>query len=109
MTPREANADLLAEITALRDRLATLSHEDAERQAALTQASQREAAMSEILRVISSSPANLQPVFEAIARSTVRLCEGARSSVWRHKGDLLRCVARYEMTPDGRIVHASSG
>jgi two-component system, NtrC family, sensor kinase len=74
MTPREANADLLAEITALRDRLATLSHENAERQIALTQASQREAAMSEILRVISSSPTDVQPVFEVVLASGVRLC-----------------------------------
>ena len=109
MTPREANADLLAEIAALRDRLASLIRESAERQEALTQAGHREAATSEILGVISSSPTNLQPVFEAIARSTVRLCEGARSTVWRPEGDLLRCVARWDMTPDGHVVRASSG
>jgi len=109
MTPREANADLLAEIAALRDRLASLTRESAERQVALTQGGHREAATSEILGVISSSPTNLQPVFEAIARSTVRLCEGARSTVWRPEGDLLRCVARWDMTPDGHVVRASSG
>jgi len=109
MTPREANADLLAEIAALRDRLASLIRESAERQEALTQAGHREAATSEILGVISSSPTNLQPVFDAIARSTVRLCEGARSTVWRPEGDLLRCVARWDMTPDGHVVRASSG
>ena len=39
MTPREANADLQAEITALRDRLASLTRENAELQGALAQAS----------------------------------------------------------------------
>jgi hypothetical protein len=53
MTPREANADLLAEITALRDRVASLTDENAELQGALAQASHREGATSEILRVIS--------------------------------------------------------
>src|SRR5262245_9907464 len=56
MTSREANADLLAEITALRNRLASLTRELADVQGAFTQATQREATTSEILRVISSSP-----------------------------------------------------
>jgi hypothetical protein len=56
MTPREANAALLAEISALRDRVASLTHDNAERQGALAQASYREGATSEILRVIRQSP-----------------------------------------------------
>jgi len=74
MTQREANADLLAEITALRDRMASQSRENAELQGALAQASHREAATSEILRVIASSPTDVQPVFDAIARSASILC-----------------------------------
>src|SRR5438128_3566235 len=109
MTPREANADLLAEITALRERVASLARENAELQGALGQGSHREAATSEILRVISSSPTDLQPVFDAIARSTVRLCEAARSTVWRPEGDLFRAVARCEMTPEGHVVNAPRG
>ena len=46
MTPREANADLLAEITALRDRMASLDRRIAELQAALAQAVDQEAATS---------------------------------------------------------------
>jgi transcription elongation GreA/GreB family factor len=64
MTPREANADLLAEIAALRDRVASLTRENAELRDALAQGSQREAATSEILRVISNSPTDVQPVFD---------------------------------------------
>jgi GAF domain-containing protein len=73
------------------------------------EALERQTATSEILRVISSSPTDEQPVFDAIARSTVRLCEGARSTVWRPEGDLFRCVARYEMTPEGHVVSAPRG
>src|SRR5215510_5761218 len=75
----------------------------------LEEASERQTATSEILQVISQSPTDVQPVFDAIARSTVHLCNGARSTVWRPEGDLLRCVARYEMTPEGQVVRASSG
>ena len=67
MTPREANADLLAEITALRDRVASLTRENAELQGGLAQASHREGATSGILRVISQSPTDVQPVFDAVA------------------------------------------
>jgi hypothetical protein len=59
MTPREANADLLAEITALRDCVASLTRENAELQGALAQASHREAATGEILRLISWLPPTL--------------------------------------------------
>ncbi len=109
MTPRETNADLLAEIAALRDRVASLTRENAEFRGTLGQASHREAATSEIFRVISSSPTDLQPVFDAIAQSTVRLCEAARSTVWRPEGDLFRAVARCELTPEGHVVSAPRG
>jgi signal transduction histidine kinase len=100
MTPREANADLLAEIAALRDRLASLTRESSERQEALTQAGHRETATSEILRVISSSPTDVQPVFNAIAQSATRLCEAARTLVCTFDGELIRLAAYHNATPE---------
>ena len=57
MTPREANTDLRAEITALSEHLASQGRRIAELQAALGQTSQREAATS----VIASSPTSIRP------------------------------------------------
>jgi zinc-ribbon domain len=45
----------------------------------LTEALARESATSEILRVISNSPSDVQPVFNAIVHSAVRLCNGGAS------------------------------
>jgi len=73
------------------------------------EALEQQTATTEILRAISEAQTDTQPVFDAIARSTVRLCDGARSTVWRPEGELLRCVARYEMRPEGQVVRASSG
>src|SRR5437867_9120942 len=100
MTPREANADLLAEIAALRDRVASLTRENAELRGALAQGSQREAATSEILRVISQSPTDVQPVFDTIVRNAVRLCGALYGTVSRREGDLIHLAAQYNVTTD---------
>ena len=70
----------------------------------LGEALEQQTATSEILQAISGAQTDAQPVFNAIARSTVRLCEAARCAVWRPEGDLFRCVARCEMTSGGDVV-----
>jgi signal transduction histidine kinase len=50
-------------------------------------------AKSEILRVISSSPADSQPVFDTIARSAMDLCNAALGVVTRYDGDLIHLAA----------------
>jgi GAF domain-containing protein len=57
-------------------------------------------ATSEILRVISSSPTDVQPVFDTIVRSAVRLCDGLFSALHQFDGELLHLVAHHNYSPE---------
>jgi two-component system, NtrC family, sensor kinase len=65
----------------------------------LAEALEQQAATSEILRVIRSSPSNVQLVFDAVAESAARLCESFDSTVWRREGDRLLLVAHHGAIP----------
>src|SRR2546425_10570131 len=108
MTPREANADLLAEITALRDRVASLTRENAELQGALAQASHWEGATSEILRVISGSPTDVQPVFDTIAQNAARLCDAPYTGVFRLDSRTLTLAADHGSSSAATVATSSA-
>ena len=52
-----------------------------------------------MLKVISSSPGELQPVFEAMLEKAVRVCEAKFGSLYRWDGDALQLVATHNMPP----------
>ena len=74
----------------------------------LTEALEQQTATSEILGVIASSPTDLTPVLETVARNAARLCEAQSAQVYRTDGELLRLAANYgelhagETRPIGR-------
>jgi signal transduction histidine kinase len=70
-----------------------------ERNRALSEALEQQTATAEILRVISSSPTNLQPVFEIIARNAARLCDGLYSAVARFDGERLHIMSTHNYSP----------
>jgi hypothetical protein len=57
------------------------------------EALEQQTATSEVLRVVSSSPADLQPVFEAVLDNAVRICGAMGGGVCRWDGDALHHVA----------------
>jgi GAF domain-containing protein len=67
---------------------------------ALTTALDQQTASSEVLRIIASSPTNLQPVFDAIVRSAGRLCDSAFGALQLFDGEQITLDAHYGISPE---------
>ena len=67
----------------------------------LSESLEQQTATSDVLRVISSSPTNAQPVFDAIAESSVRLCGGQFSFVVRFDGKVMDFASCYGLSDEG--------
>src|SRR5262249_8922647 len=65
-----------------------------------SEALEHQTATSEVLNVITRSPTDAQPVFDAIVQSAARLCEAMFSLVFLYSGDLLRLAATHNFTPE---------
>jgi GAF domain-containing protein len=61
----------------------------------LTEAFEQQTATSDILRVIASSPTDLQPVLEAVAENAARVCGATDSSITLLEGEHLRLVTHH--------------
>ena len=88
-----------AKAARLRERLRRLEAEVEDRTRDLTDALERQTATSEILGVISGSPTDVQPVFDTIVRSAVRLCDARFALVFRLEGDIVNLVAHHNYSP----------
>jgi len=65
----------------------------------LRESLQQQTATSEVLRVISSSPAELEPVFKAMLKNAVRICEANFGNLFLCEGDAFRIVALQSAPP----------
>ena len=78
---------------------ARLLRELRERTTELTESLEQQTATSEVLQVISSSPGELEPVFQAMLANATRLCDASYGAMWLSEGDLFRNAAFYGPLP----------
>ena len=72
----------------------------------LRQAQEQQTATSEVLSIISSSPGELEPVFQTLMGNAVRLCEAKFGALYLHEGGTLRMVASHNLPPAFGEAHA---
>ena len=75
----------------------------------LKESLEQQTATSEILGVIASSPNDLTPVLEIVAKNAAQLCEASSAQVFRTDGDLLRLAANYGALLAGETRPISRG
>jgi GAF domain-containing protein len=78
------------------ERIALLEHR-------LNEAVEQQSATSEVLRVIASSPSEIQSVLDGIAAAAARLLDVADADIMRVEGQLMRCVAKHGPSPQWEI------
>jgi GAF domain-containing protein len=79
---------------------ARLFQELQERNRELIEALEQQTASGEVLRVIASSPTELQPVLDTLIANAVKLSGATKGHIRQIDGDLLRVVADYGETPE---------
>ena len=79
------------------------------RNADLSEALEQQTATSDILRVISSSPTDLQPVMGTVAEHAARLCEASDAQIFRVDGDTFHLAASHGPLPPAKLVPVSRG
>ena len=88
-----AQAVIAIENTRLLNELRQRTDELGHRTADLSEALEQQTATSEVLKVISSSPGDLKPVFNAMLANATRICEAEVGNLFLREGDSFRAVA----------------
>src|SRR5262249_41358035 len=70
----------------------------------LKESLEQQTATSEILGVIASSPTDIQPVLDVLAKNAAQLCDSDDAQINLVEGDLVRKVASYGAIPQGSAI-----
>jgi signal transduction histidine kinase/DNA-binding response OmpR family regulator len=96
----EALADQFNDMAGqLQESYAGLEKKVEQRTHELSESLEQQTATSEVLRVISSSPGDLNPVFDTMLANAIRLCEAKFGLLFRLQGDAFHAVAQHGDSP----------
>ena len=93
----------------LEESYADLEQKVEDRTRELSESLEQQTATSEVLRVISSSPGELEPVFAAMLANATKLCEASYGTMWLSAGDGFRIAAMHGPLPAAFIEQWGSG
>ena len=100
--PVKKRSPTAAEVNRLKKELKRVSEQLESRERELAEATEQQIATGEILRVIASSPTNIQPVLDVVAENAARLCDANDALIYGVDGDTLQQVAVYGQIPFGQ-------
>jgi signal transduction histidine kinase len=83
----------------LQNQLDQRTRELAEARKLLADALEQQTTTSEVLKVISSTPGDLEPVFQTMLANATRLCEANFGSLYLHERDAFRIAAMHNAPP----------
>ena len=97
----EVLADEFNKMTAqLQESYTNLEQKVEDRTRELTESLEQQTATSEVLRVISGSPTDVQPVFDTILTDALRICEAHYGGIFRFDGEAFHHAATANVSPE---------